>query len=495
MPEPWEVTERGGREPNTRSTVTGDLWRWNLATNTWHFSTPYLPDGEINPRWNMAYTTFKDTMLIHGGYVGPKYRDDMWELNTTTYSWIKVSYEHRNQLIFDPKPVPRAGHSMTVTGNGILFFGGFSTRCEDVDQGSDVSANPICIPKEIDQVPMPFVKDENGDSLTEPHEFSWSEPDPWVQARLQEGEIEPSHDSWINIFFAETWLFMHEECPESCHGQGTCNLGFCLCDQSNGAGRWGYHCGYEMCHNSTCRWNYTRQTELCMHCHHHGFCNGHTGRCHCNPAYQHILPIHYDETAISPHGAGAHLWTDNKDMVNFHGNLTIEKENGTLNGLIQNGVDFTDGKWVRDGAQYSAIGVAVTNEPVPMYAVNEQFQDDERRRKDCLWLRCPHHFCSGHGYCMPTGVCHCHPEFVGTGCEYHAYCSSQCNFQGICENKLRDPTMPWVSSLAGDCVCHDVFNGTSCRTATRNYAVSSRSYSVIVIMVALVSTLIATHGY
>lgn len=228
-----------------------------------------------------------------------------------------------------------------------------------------------------------------------------------------------------------------------------------------------------------------------MHCHHQGFCNGHTARCHCDPEYQHILPMHYAETAISPYGAGAHLWSDNVDLINFHGNLTEQKANSTtFVGTITDGLDFSLGNTVKEGSKYSALGAAVTAEPVSMYAVNEEFYMDERRRKDCLFLRCPHHFCSGHGYCMPTGVCHCHPEYIGTGCEYHAYCPSRCTDQGVCEIKLRDPTMPWVPSLGGKCVCHDVFNGTTCRKAERNYAVRNHSHSLLVIVAVLVSALL-----
>merc|ERR1712196_698961 len=91
-------------------------------------------------------------------------------------------------------------------------------------------------------------------------------------------------------------------------------------------------------------------------------------------------------------------------------------------------------------------------------------------RKDCKFQRCPHPFCSGHGYCMPNGNCHCNPEFIGSGCEYHAYCGSFCNSQGACRPKLLDPTTPWVPTLAGTCDCHEPFNGTTCRIALRNQA-------------------------
>merc|ERR1712070_303483 len=197
-----------------------------------------------------------------------------------------------------------------------------------------------------------------------------------------------------------------------------------------------------MCHNSTCAWDYATQHEYCTHCHNYGFCEGFQGRCHCNANHQHILPINYQQQATSRYGKDAGTQVERPDwyLKNYH-TTTLSQ---------------------------------TTTSPVPFYVEDIAFHMDERRRKDCLFVKCPHQFCSGHGYCTPNGTCHCDPSFIGGGCQYQGFCPTYCTFQGICEPKLLNETRPWDPSYNGDCKCYDVFSnelgGTACSTAERNFA-------------------------
>lgn len=303
----------------------------------------------------------------------PEFHDDLWSFNTTTLSWIRNSYAHRNALLFHPKPAKRSQHMLAYSGGQFLIFGGIGQNCVDEFPGGSETAPKFCM--DNDQTPL--------------------------------------------LFYGDSWVWRHDHCPDDCHGNGECNVGFCVCKQSLGSGHWGYHCGYEMCHNSTCAWDYGTQNEYCTHCHDFGFCNGSTGRCHCIEPHQHILPKFYNDEKVSTHGPGLALTTE---------------------------------------------------APVKFYSEEPNFEMDERRRKDCLYVKCPHQFCSGHGYCIPNGTCHCEPEYIGTGCEYHAFCPSFCAYQGVCEPKLMDNTTPWLASESGSCKCFDPFNGTVCRTAEKNFA-------------------------
>lgn len=385
--DPYNVSETKGRTKYHRSRIIGDVWEWDYATGLWRDITALATrrDGLPSPRYSMAFMTYKDHLIIHGGYQNPEFYDDMWSFNTTTVSWIRNSYSHRNQLYYLPRPFTRKGHAIGFSGENFVLFGGVGQSCELIQPGNSPTAPAFCM----------------------------------------------NDDQKPSMYFGDTWLWGHTTCPHGCSGHGVCNIGFCICEQGLGSGHWGYHCGYKMCHNSTCAWDYATQHEYCEHCQSQGFCEGFAGRCHCDAGHQHILPKFYNDLNHSRYGP----------------NLT-----------------------------------RVTTAPVPFYAEDPDFHMDERRRKDCLYYKCPHQFCSGHGYCMPNGTCHCQPDYIGTGCEYHAHCPNYCNFAGLCEPKLMDPTMPWVPSASGDCKCFDPFNGSTCQIAKRNsaYAVGAPRSTILI---------------
>ena len=77
------------------------------------------------PRYLSAHTQFRDTFIVHGGYMNPQYHDDLWVFNATVLSWVKITYRHRNFLVYNPRPTVRYGHSMTHVGDSLLLFGGF----------------------------------------------------------------------------------------------------------------------------------------------------------------------------------------------------------------------------------------------------------------------------------------------------------------------------------------------------------------------------------
>jgi len=410
-------------------------------------------------------------LIIQGGYDDPVYHDDMWVFNATVHSWTHMTYKHRNSLVFNPRPAVRYGHAMALVGDAFLIFGGYGQVCVNEAMGSpdynpdddadEDSQNFFCMP---DLVKYPLGHELEGQIIWYDEITGQPTTD---AAKMNAGA---TRLTTVPNYYGDTWLFNHTRCPESCNNHGFCNLNFCVCKHEmpqfcnnhmcvaptfwgsfkpgTDKAQWGYHCGFQACANSSCYYNYTHQHEYCRHCQYHGFCNGFTGRCNCEPKHQHILPLHYQKKERSPYGEP-----------------------------------------LDDGTRL------VTPEPVPFYAEKVPFDLDDRGRKDCQYSKCPHQFCNGHGYCMKDGRCHCHPEYIGEGCEYHMFCPQACNFQGICVPKLRNPTTPWAYSYGGDCACFGVFNGSRCQIALRNAATQTGSgltpycMSMLVSMVLLLKNL------
>jgi len=442
------VYDMSGRETKSRSRINGDLWQWDNRDNQWRIIIPASIVGLPTPRYGMAFCTFKDSLIFHGGYSNPQYYDDLWVFNATLLSMSIITYKHRNALVYNPRPTVRFGHSIVSVGDSFLMFGGFGQSCRDEPMGSDDpdktddvdedSLNHFCMPT-LARYPS-LIDGVDGEPIWYNDVTGAISTDAGLKgAGATRKTLRP-------IYYGDTWSFNHSRCPEDCNGHGVCNLNFCMCEHKmpadcnshycvrpttphsqvtgqSGGSYWGFHCGFQGCANSSCYFNFTHQTEFCRHCQYNGHCAGSTGRCMCKTTHQHILPLHYHDKEISPYGP--------------------KLEDGTR---------------------------AMTTEPVPFYAEDENFELDPRRREDCQYGKCPHQFCSGHGYCMKTGMCHCDPTYIGGGCEYHAHCPQFCNYQGLCVPKLRDRTMPWAWSGGGYCHCHDPFEGPRCATALRNSA-------------------------
>ena len=72
-----------------------------------------------------------------------------------------------------------------------------------------------------------------------------------------------------------------ESCPEPCSAHGTCEFGFCLCDQ----GFLGPQCADKACPNSQCVHDYANHIFDCRFCAGHGTCAA-NGTCVCDKGWR-----------------------------------------------------------------------------------------------------------------------------------------------------------------------------------------------------------------
>jgi len=219
--------------------------------------------------------------------------------------------------VYNPRPVNRFGHAMTICGDSVLIFGGMGQACTpermgtpdpdptDAYPGED-SDNWFCMPE--------LVKNEKGEAI-------WYDT---VTGEVSTDITKSTRNTLPPQYYGDTWTFNHTRCPGNCHGFGYCNLNFCVCQHmmpptcndykcvlpttvydfkvGSDKGHWGYHCGFKGCANTTCYFNYTDQAEYCRHCQYNGHCMGETGLCHCYITHQHILAKHYQDKRISLYG-------------------------------------------------------------------------------------------------------------------------------------------------------------------------------------------------
>lgn len=110
-----------------------DLWLLDTRNNSWR---PVQARG-TPPEPRAAHAAVrcsvdgKDSMLVVGGNDGSSLYGDVWQLDTTTLTWIKMQVK-------GTKVRPRAGHSLSVVGNFAVLFGG--SRGWSTETFSDVLA-------------------------------------------------------------------------------------------------------------------------------------------------------------------------------------------------------------------------------------------------------------------------------------------------------------------------------------------------------------------
>jgi len=122
-----EVILFGGMNELVPRTFYSDVWRFNVATNTWKQDTFVLP-SVLLPRGFAAGVLVADRLFVFGGFVQAlqAVTNDVWSYNITSKSWALHSANGRAGA-----PRPRQGHSAvfyndTVNGPSIIFFGGYN---------------------------------------------------------------------------------------------------------------------------------------------------------------------------------------------------------------------------------------------------------------------------------------------------------------------------------------------------------------------------------
>ncbi len=98
-----------------------DTWIFDLTTKEWTDVTPTGTKPLPRNSNEMVYIG-NDKVILFGGTTGTDYLNDVWEFNTSTYSWTELMANNPSPT---NQPEVRSGHSMVYIGNDkILSFGG-----------------------------------------------------------------------------------------------------------------------------------------------------------------------------------------------------------------------------------------------------------------------------------------------------------------------------------------------------------------------------------
>lgn len=192
-----------------------DLWKYNFITGEW---IELVVIGPAKPQFMIGGRAdfVEGVFLLWGGYSQNIYSQALWRYNTSRSIWM----EHKVHWSITDIPDPRSagGFVYFPAKKYALMFGG-------------------------------------------------------------EGAIPEDHTTNPLNLYSDIWKFDLRACVGNCSFRGTCDFGYCTCNQ----GFWGDDCQYEMCPGSSCVVNPYTQRPVCTHCNEQGTCS--FGTCRCDPGW------------------------------------------------------------------------------------------------------------------------------------------------------------------------------------------------------------------
>jgi hypothetical protein len=97
-----------------------DVWKWNLATNTWTNITLETGNRPVG-RWLFSFERFPGTnifLLLHGKRILNEYRTDIWKFDADTYEWTELSVTDQ------PNPPKELAAYALTSKKWLLMMGG-----------------------------------------------------------------------------------------------------------------------------------------------------------------------------------------------------------------------------------------------------------------------------------------------------------------------------------------------------------------------------------
>ena len=254
----------------------GDMWVYSVKLRRW---CRVVPRGNAPPpRYFSPLLQYEKLhFALFSGASLQNFREDLW-----IYSVAANAYEEESAALkgFGEYPRPRRGHTMLLTAEGVLIYGGaigtntnisfsdtdyqtlqvFESQCESFLRTYNLSVRDLGQPKLWKKQLELYEKTNNTC-------FLWNKT---FATPVGTDDAE-----------AGVWVYNFSTCFQDCNGNGTCVYSACACND----GFYGGTCGETECPNSVCV-SYTdfTYTKYCYHCSGKGTCV--SGQCICKPGYR-----------------------------------------------------------------------------------------------------------------------------------------------------------------------------------------------------------------
>ena len=147
----WEVVEQVGEVPSTRDEHSTSLhenssmivfggfeagervntiFRFHFAAKRWEQVKAKAGSPLPEPRAGHSSVIYKDTLVIFGGKNGENEKlNDVWAFSFTTLTWAQYQKNESKE----GAPLPRSGHSSSISGQYMIVFGGILDVTKELD--------------------------------------------------------------------------------------------------------------------------------------------------------------------------------------------------------------------------------------------------------------------------------------------------------------------------------------------------------------------------